>query len=196
MNFEQTLNELTIDKIKKYAYSLPEEIKTNSFFTSYQKLIDFTKSCLNSNNKNSLIGIAHMCYGWMPTMLEYNNIEDSNTFLEQVNNGCLNSKFLSKVKKTINNSIIGGSKFLHFLNPQNYAIFDSRVYEAITKSKSYNYNTNNIANYQKYVLKLRELSNESDAKEMKEFLLNNNFVLQETSLLRCIEMCLFYSTGK
>ena len=190
MDFEKALSQLTVEKIVEYANEIPD-LRNDLVFQSYPHLLDFSKSCLANKNENCLIGIAHMVYGWMPTMLEYNQISNSDLFFKNVNNGSIEKDFLDMVKHSINNSIVGGSKFLHFLNPEEYAIFDSRVYKAITKSKSYDYNTNNVATYASYILRLRNIRDK--AGKLRSLLIQKGLVSEKTSILRCIEMCLYYS---
>ena len=47
----------------------------------------------------------------------------------------LNSEELEIVKKCVNNSLVGTSKLLHFINPSIYAIWDSKIFRNITEKK-------------------------------------------------------------
>jgi hypothetical protein len=83
------------------------------------------------------VAILHMVYGWMPTMLR--PIPNHSPFqrdellrcLVAVRDGnFLGSDDLTIVENFANRSIVGASKLLHVLNPENYAIWDSRVARA------------------------------------------------------------------
>lgn len=190
MNFDDALNKLSIMSLIEYAKNI-SDLNNDLVYSSYSKLLNFSSSCVETKNENLLIGIAHMVYGWMPTMLEYREIIELDSFWENVKAGSLDINFLNMIKSSINNSIVGGSKFLHFLNPMEYAIFDSRVFSSITKSKSYEYNTNNVENYSKYIIKLRSMRNE--ANELKQYLIGKRLISHDIGLMRCMELCLFYN---
>ncbi len=86
----------------------------------------------------------------MPTILECNFSSDENysMYIKNINSGDCSIEFLNIMKSKINNSIVGGSKFLHFINPEKYAIWDSKVYKSLFGKRNYN-ETNNINNYLK-----------------------------------------------
>jgi hypothetical protein len=50
-----------------------------------------------------------------------------------------------------NGSVIATSKFLHFLNPTSFAIWDSRVCAAIFDGKAHHYQLKQVANYLVYL---------------------------------------------
>jgi hypothetical protein len=52
----------------------------------------------------------------------------------------------------MNNSLVGTSKILHFIDPINFAIWDSRVYRYLTKKEPYNYRIGNCKAYMDYLL--------------------------------------------
>ena len=173
MSFIESINNLNINMLIKMAMNIPD-LSKDAIFQSYSKLISFTRECLLQNSESKLIGLAHMVYGWMPTMLEYNEIDQSENVINEISKGSIEIEFLEKIKMSINNSIVGGSKLLHFINPNDYAIFDSRVYRAITRKESYDYNTNNCNNYLYYIKRLRNMKNESE--ELKRILIDRNIV--------------------
>jgi len=44
----------------------------------------------------------------------------------------LKVKELDALKACINNSLVGASKLLHFINPEQYAIWDSKIFKYVT----------------------------------------------------------------
>ena len=90
----------------------------------YLDLLKATSRLALEKDRSSLIGVAHLAYGWMPRMLKihqegfnfqnaWHSIEDNSTEIE----------FLLSLKGLINNSIVGASKVLHFIRPDYYPIF-------------------------------------------------------------------------
>jgi hypothetical protein len=50
----------------------------------------------------------------------------------------------------VNNSLVGVSKILHFVNPHAHAIWDSRVYHYLTWHEPHNYRVNDVTNLLHY----------------------------------------------
>jgi len=132
---------------------------SNSYIESYQYFLEYF-SKIDRIDKDQLIIGAHIVYGWMPTILTMNlsNIDDSLSLLNEVKRGHeLNVEEYESLKPAINNSMVGLSKFLHFLNPKHYAIWDSRIFRYLTEIKS----THRISNptlYINYLAGIKEIS--------------------------------------
>jgi hypothetical protein len=94
-------------------------------------------------------------------------------------------KYLHKrriIKSTINNSLVGLSKLLHFINPVVYAIWDSRIYRNTTDKKS-SYGIGNTQLYLNYLSKLNEIESHVDFDEIKkmfQFILTMKLLLKES----------------
>ena len=99
---------------------------------------------------DSCILLAHIVYGWMPTILTLSPgqpagdensdaiFQDAETIAELLNtDACITAQepakesYLELLKAFVNNSFIGASKILHFIYPHHYAIWDSNVADAI-----------------------------------------------------------------
>ena len=189
----QKLNHKTLfDKVRNIGCKSDDII-----YRSYFKLLEFTKRNIITKDAISLFGIANMVYGWMPTMLDNidkETIEDQNkisNIWENITLGSLDSDFLNEIKNITNNSIVGGSKLLHFVNPNNYAIFDSKVYKAITENKTSQCNTENYIQYMKKLTQLIKENTEMD-KLKNEFHKKNEKDNRITNF-RYIELILWYS---
>ncbi len=55
------------------------------------------------------------------------------------------------MKGLFNNSIVGTSKLLHFINPEVFAIWDSHVYRYLMEMEPYNYRIEDCELYLKYL---------------------------------------------
>ena len=77
-----------------------------------------------------LIGV-NFVYGWMPTMLKkvnLSNLERAADVLTSVKKGkILDIGELNLIRSVTNDSVVGASKLLHFVNPYNFAIWDSKT---------------------------------------------------------------------
>ncbi len=81
-----------------------------------------------------LVQGAHMVYGWMPTILELDRRElqavvaDLNA-LQGIDDRELTKDAWIRLRKVVNNSLVGASKLGHFVAPSRVAIWDSRIIE-------------------------------------------------------------------
>lgn len=65
------------------------------------------------------------------------NLEDEVVLINKAKKGeSLDEKELDLLKRRINNSMVGLSKLLHFINPEQYAIWDSKIYRCIRGNKT------------------------------------------------------------
>ena len=112
--------------------SLPSGAGATGYATSYPHLLQALVG--RPIDAAGYVAVAHMVYGWMPTVLELRTrsavpFADEAAILESARNGAaLSEDQLDQLKASINNSIVGVSKLLHFLCPDRYAIWDSKVY--------------------------------------------------------------------
>jgi hypothetical protein len=198
--FINKLESFSKELLLKKAKEVPD-LSNNVIYKHYAYLLEFTKT--NTYNKSliELIGLIHMCYGWMPTMFKksdvslYNDKIFVNNIWENINNGSIENDFLRKLIKITNNSIIGGSKLLHFCNPNKYAIYDTKVCSTIMKRKISPDRANNINYFINYIEKIIEWSTDKGfINDLKNILINKNQDVNKVSDLRCIEMCIYYSS--
>lgn len=111
-----------------------------SMLLSYSHFVKYFNDLNTLNLHNLVIGI-NFVYGWMPTMFDFknNDFEVAINLLNKVkNNNRLETQELSVLKSLFNNSIVGTSKLLHFINPSLYAIWDSRVSKYLLPAYNYN----------------------------------------------------------
>ena len=124
---------------------------------SYQKSYDAIRRWCDMQRghwtEDTCILLAHIVYGWMPGILtlgsgkkqlSIENIigKDARIIASLLNHDDFlspdtASKQIGKLKAFVNNSLVGASKFLHFIYPDYYAMWDSNVIGAIGKVVPY-----------------------------------------------------------
>ncbi|NMC99405.1 MAG: hypothetical protein GYA62_06780 [Bacteroidales bacterium] len=168
-----------------------ENIESDKTNKAYPYLIKCAQREAEHRDLEAIIGLAHMVYGWMPTMVECDWEKYNENIWDKIIEGDITEAFLSTIKAITNNSIVGASKLLHFCNPEKYAIWDSRVYKRITNETPYDSRVNDIEKYSIYMEHLRSI--QENAVELKNYLIENKGIDLSASTMRCIEMVLFYS---
>lgn len=135
MNKENlTYNQSDIEDIIKCLQKNLNEDNYNldtKYFKSYFEFIKYFER-IDSIDYHSFVIGSYFSYGWMPTVLKNfdknDNIKSIITILNKIKSNIeiKDEEYLLLVK-SINNSIVGVSKLLHFINPKQYPIFDSRI---------------------------------------------------------------------
>jgi hypothetical protein len=100
-----------------------------------------------------VIGI-NFTYGWMPTIFEFQSVQfdEAVSILNNTKKGVLpSSTELELLKGLFNNSLVGTSKLLHFVNPNIVAIWDSRVYRYLNGNEPHGYRIGNIESFLDYL---------------------------------------------
>ncbi len=104
---------------------------SNHYIFSYPELIQATDCLAKNFGEKSIPMVAHLVYGWMPKILTYSRKinQDKEIFKATLANN--QNEALSVVEKIqfppTNNAWVGMSKTLHFLNPDMFPIWDSKV---------------------------------------------------------------------
>jgi len=166
----------------------------HNYHKSYRCFVGYFKN-LDTITEDNFIIAANFTYGWMPTILNFKLDSDSKEFenvLTLLNNAKeserLSKEEILKVKALVNNSIVGTSKLLHFINPEVYAIWDSHVCRFWT-GKSSSYQVEKVENFMDYLALCDLLTNNSVLTEaQKKFKDKLNY---EVSHLRVIETMMF-----
>lgn len=189
-----SISDLSLEVLRDIEQELPM-ICDNPYINVYDNLVRIASKLRKYKNEDSLIGVAHMAYGWMPTIIDFDTSSiDMVNFFQNAESGSIDTEFLNSLKLMVSNSIVGASKVLHFFFPDKYPIWDSNVYQVITKKFPYNYRVNEVRIYQQYVLKLRELTTRrKEVETLKENLISKGYCSQEATNIRVLELILFYS---
>lgn len=150
--------EIKYDKLLKESKDI--EFKSLPYLKTYNHFIKYFKNKKKITEHDFIIGI-HAIYGWMPTILKKLDLEDIDNTLIILNNVKNSKTILSKedlllLKLRINNSMVGVSKLLHFINPEKYAIWDSRVYRYMY-DKTPTSQITSVKKYLEYISILNEI---------------------------------------
>lgn len=198
--FIDELSKMEIDDFSERAKNLSQRSENEQQLTSYEDMLKFAqRNFVDNFDKTAVVGLAHMAYGWMPTMIRRTKLsENFKEWKKNIENGCLGKGFLEKVMELTNDSIVGASKLLHFLNPHDYPIYDSKVYGAVIKNGKHNL-SKDVDNYISYVKILQALAknpkNQSVILNIQNILINKGYLLKECSAIRVLEVCLYASAS-
>ena len=183
------LQNLTFENIKADAENLTLA-ENDSYIQTYSEFIKYFKN-INLIEKHHLFIASHFVYGWMPTIIQLNTtqIDKVLILLNKVKSGnLLVENELEIIKNCINNSLVGTSKLLHFINPSLYAIWDSRIFRYITKKKS-SYGIDKPKAYLEYLTGLNNVANNIEYNNL-HFKIESNFNYEITPM-RAIEIVMF-----
>lgn len=108
-----------------------DKFEDTQYFYSYFEFVKYFEN-IDVIDYHSLVISSYFTYGWMPTILKNFNTEDKITkplsvFNKVKKNIDIDHEEYMSLVKCVNNSIVGVSKLLHFINPIQYPIFDSRI---------------------------------------------------------------------
>lgn len=140
----------------------------NSYVISYPYLLEYFTS-QSSLETGDVVRGAHMVYGWMPTILELypeRGNEDlalaASTLLKARGGNDLSSQEIRDLAVIVNNSLVGASKLLHFVAPDYFPIWDSKVYSFVYEKRPHHYRVNNVENYSEYKTALKGLTKKAE----------------------------------
>lgn len=109
------------------------ELSNDSYGKSYRALIKLAAASSDDPQNDAARSLACAVYGWMPTIMDHFEIEGLSTAplkeIKEINSWEDGRSFLLQFGDVapINRSWVGTSKFMHFLNPEIFPIWDSRV---------------------------------------------------------------------
>lgn len=162
---------------KRAEYTLtskyPEAIQcidaSEQYLRTYPQLLRSTAILAKEMGEDVLPAIAHMAYGWMPTILK--KFSDSKTDVVGSSTGCQSFEEASALiqsldESPINNSWVGMSKVLHFMNPEFFPIWDSRVAKHF--GLKYDYQINKQNHFLEYLSFVSKHRNKDAVKKVKK----------------------------
>lgn len=172
--------------------------RDDSYILSYPHILSYF-SRLAAFDAADLVRGAHMVYGWMPTILELRvassrvDLEVGAALLSRAKGvGTLTDGEIASLSSLVNNSLVGASKLLHFVAPDRFAIWDSKIYAFVFEQRPHNYRVNRISGYRAYLEALRHVR--SDARFARFHASVNTKVGYEVSPLRAIELVMFLNS--
>ena len=182
---------IVISKSKFFEDAESFEINRKSDHISYAEFVNYFKN-LKKIDKHHLIIGSNFSYGWMPKILNFQS-EDFDQSLKIINkaknNEDLSIEEIESLMSLINNSLVGVSKLLHFVNPEKYPIWDSRVYRYLTSVDPHQYRKNNIQSYYKYLKFCKNLIKDSRFNSIKKLI--ENKVGYQMSPFRIAELVMY-----
>ena len=118
------------------------------------------------------------------------NADKTLSILNEVKNGKkINEEQLATLKSSFNNSLVGTSKLLHFINPKQYAIWDSRVFRFLNNEEPHKYKLEKPKTYIEYIEFVEKLKNDEYFDAF--YLLMKQKVGYEITEYRALELAFF-----
>jgi hypothetical protein len=139
------------------------------YFEAYPHFIHFFSSKQEISIQDFYVG-AYFTYGWMPRIPKINLI-DSEKILELLNQVKAKKELpieeLRQLQTTINGSIVGASKLLHFIRPDLYPIWDSNIAKHFhDEYKIHTYQVNDLNTYIDYFKFIHQVIQHEDFKKL------------------------------
>ena len=161
MKLSDKSNHEIIEQLTKIANNI--DSSKENYFQSYTYFLNYFKNLDSINLENIFIGIS-FTYSWMPTILKSIRLENPENVIAILNDvkigKQINEEQLFILKKSFNNSLVGTSKLLHFINPNQYAIWDSRVFRFLNNEKPHKYKLEKPKTYIEYLNFIENLKSE------------------------------------
>ncbi len=164
--------------------------KTNHYIQSYPHLVKASKLLCEQLKENAIPAIAHLAYGWMPRILQKYNFGEETATTDAIFNASKMdstsnvSEWFEDIKATpINNSWVGLSKVLHFINPEIFPIWDGNV------AKHFGVTTKKKENYAKYICFCESMKDCPAVKRFQDVFYEE--IDYEISKIRAVELILF-----
>lgn len=129
------------------------KVDKQTYDVSYLEFLKYFNE-LTTITKHHLVVSINFTYGWMPTIFDFRSdkFDEALEILNNAKKGIIpTAKELEVLKGLLNNSLVGTTKLLHFINPSKFAIWDSRVYRYLTGKEAYNHRIGNSKMYLKYL---------------------------------------------
>lgn len=164
--------------------------ENESYVETYPFFLEYFSN-IQSIEEHHLVIATHFVYGWMPRILhlDLTNRKEILMLLNKAKSGyLLNKDELETLKGGINNSMVGVSKLLHFINPSIYAIWDSNIYRFLSGRKS-SYNIGQPSSYLSYLKTINEITEHSEFPKLHSIISQNfHYEIYPT---RAIEILIF-----
>lgn len=185
-----SINKISIDE---KTIDIPND---RSDFISYVEFIKYFRELKTITKHNVIIGI-NFTYGWMPTIFDFrsNDMDLVINILNKAKQGEIpNEKDLGILRKCFNNSLVGTSKLLHFINPNIFAIWDSRVFRYLTNQEPHSYRLDNCKSYLDYLEFIKLLTEQSDYIKIHNSIIKK--VGYEMTKFRTVELIMYLKGAK
>jgi hypothetical protein len=185
-------DKISLEKLKEDESKVVFE-KDKSYLLAYPEFLQYFKDIDVITRHHLVIGI-HFTYGWMPTIFNFRKDETEFdnvvAILNKVKQGSwLTAEELDLLRTCFNNSLVGVSKLLHFINPENYAIWDSRVYRYIKGKDAWQHQIHDYDTYLAYLQFCKGIISQPAFQPLHQSMMNK--VGYEITALRSLELIMF-----
>lgn len=158
---EQIYNEFLDNKVYEVA-------EVDFYIKSYPYYTNFFAKKDNLSKEDIVLGLG-LVYSWMPTIpnnIKFDLLDDALPILKRAKSAVDLSKEEYLILKCLcNNSLVGASKLLHFINPEQFAIWDSKIYSYLYEDKApYKYKVEDIDKYLAYLELLNNITHSTKFK--------------------------------
>ncbi len=129
------------------------DLRAHTYLSTYPSIINKAAE-IDPNSQQQFYQLALMVYGWMPRVLRIDPIHTQSAIMAMV----AARNITIENYKDVNiqhiadcfHSLVGASKLLHFINPNVFPIWDSKIQAFCGRANAHNA-MRNLANYQSYV---------------------------------------------
>lgn len=187
----QNITPELIAKIIPSSLNSSKNKRADFYLRSYPALLEIVHN-KTLDVETRMIQLACATYGWMPTIPKNVFHEFQMDMFAAVKTHEEALRYITEMAKPIvNNSWVGTSKVLHFINPSHFPIWDSRITQSLCEKDDKTINANNKSRYLKYCELVHEWDEESpDYGAPLAKAIEAQYKYRPTNL-RCIELVLF-----
>ena len=171
------------------------KVDKQTYYVSYLEFLKYFSDIETITRHHLVIGI-NFTYGWMPTIFDFRseNFEEAVDILNKAKSGIVPTvEQLEILKGLFNNSLVGATKLLHFINPHKFAIWDSRVYRYLTGDTAHHNRIGNCESYLSFLKFCDYLTNE------KEYEKAHNTICKklgyQMTKMRTVELIMYLNGG-
>lgn len=171
------------------------KVNRQTYDISYPEFLKYFNNIETISKHNLIIGI-NFTYGWMPTIFDFrsNNFDEAVKILNNAKKGLTPTvEQLEILKGLFNNSLVGTTKLLHFINPNKFAIWDSRVYRYLTWETAYNHRIGNCKTYLSFLAFCDYLTQRKEYEKVHNSICNK--LGYPMTKFRTAEMIMYLNSG-
>jgi len=191
---EKFKNHVSLDKFFQDCRNY--KVDKQTYDISYPEFLKYFSDIKTITKHNLVIGI-NFTYGWMPTIFDFRsgNFDEAIEILNNAKKGLvLSVTQLESLKGLFNNSLVGTTKLLHFINPVKFAIWDSRVYYYLTGELAYNHRIGNCESYLSFLTFCDFLTQQNEYEKL------HNSICEKLDCkmtkFRTVELIMYLNGGK
>nr|AAN18027.1 hypothetical protein [Pseudomonas chlororaphis subsp. aurantiaca] len=161
---------ITLEKLRRSIRRIDESqieltLQSLTYLRSYPALLAASRTLASSHDSGDLLlQLSALCYGWMPRVARVNAkyVDKASAALVcALESDILIDKTQMQDLANSLHSVVGTSKLLHFLRPQLYPIWDSKV-ARVWATTDATTNMRKVENYRSYIEDIRTLIASAD----------------------------------